>query len=72
VPIDVSGFGDSTHHWRNIKEPERVMQPLPGQPSYRPDQVREITANVLLFQRANGGWPQQLVEREYPAWRARQ
>jgi hypothetical protein len=44
VPVDVSSFGDSTHHWRNIKEPERVMQPLPGQPSFRPDQVREITA----------------------------
>ena len=33
------------------------MQPLPDQPSYAPEQVREIAANVLLFQRANGGWP---------------
>lgn len=33
------------------------MQPLPDQPSYRPEQVREIAANILLFQRANGGWP---------------
>lgn len=56
-PIDPSGFRDATHHWRRINEPERVMQPLPDQPSYRPEQVREIAANVLLFQRANGGWP---------------
>lgn len=56
-PIDTSGFRDATHHWRRINEPERVMQPLPDQPSYRPDQLREIAANVLLFQRANGGWP---------------
>lgn len=55
--IDTSGFRDATHHWRRINEPERVMQPLPDQPSYRPEQVREIAANVLLFQRANGGWP---------------
>jgi PelA/Pel-15E family pectate lyase len=55
--IDPSGFRDATHHWRSINEPERVMQPLPDQPSYAPEQVREIAANVLLFQRQNGGWP---------------
>jgi PelA/Pel-15E family pectate lyase len=57
APIDPSGFYDATHHWRKIKEPERVMQPVPDQPSYEPAQVREIADNVLLFQRANGGWP---------------
>lgn len=55
--IDPSGFRDSTHHWRNINEPARVMHPLPGQASYAAEQVREIAANILLFQRANGGWP---------------
>ena len=55
--IDTDGFGDSTHHWRNINQPERIMQALPQQPSYAPAQVREIAANVLLFQRENGGWP---------------
>ena len=33
------------------------MQPLPDQPSYAPEQVREIAGNILLFQRENGGWP---------------
>src|SRR5215207_11390268 len=55
--VDPSGFRDATHHWRKINEPERVMQPLPDQASYAPEQVREIAANVLLLQRANGGWP---------------
>jgi PelA/Pel-15E family pectate lyase len=55
--IDPSGFNDSRHHWRNIKQPERVMQANPAQPSYTAEQVREIAANILLFQRANGGWP---------------
>ncbi len=57
APIDTSGFRDSAHHWRHIKQPERIMQALPDQPSYAPTQVREIAANILLFQRANGGWP---------------
>lgn len=57
APIDVAGFRDSTSHWRHIKEPQRVMQPLPNQPSYAPEQGREIAANLLLFQRDNGGWP---------------
>ncbi len=56
-PINISGFRDSAHHWRHIKEPERVMQPLPDQPAYAPTQLREIAANLLLFQRDNGGWP---------------
>ena len=33
------------------------MQARPNQPSYSPEQVREITANIRLFQRENGGWP---------------
>ncbi|MBI5691969.1 MAG: pectate lyase [Verrucomicrobia bacterium] len=55
--IDTSGFNDSRHHWRSINQPERTMQAVPDQPSYAAGQVDEIAANVLLFQRANGGWP---------------
>ena len=29
----------------------------PDQPAYAPEQVREIAANIVLFQRDNGGWP---------------
>jgi PelA/Pel-15E family pectate lyase len=55
--IDVSAFGDSIHHWRKLRDESRFIQPEPDQPCYRRDQVREIAANILLFQRANGGWP---------------
>jgi PelA/Pel-15E family pectate lyase len=56
--IDTSGFRDSAHHWRNIKQPERFMQATgPKQPAYAPTQVREIAGNIVLFQRENGGWP---------------
>jgi PelA/Pel-15E family pectate lyase len=56
-PIDLSGFGSGIGHWRNIRDTNRFIQAEPGQPSYQPAQVREIAANILLFQRANGGWP---------------
>ncbi|MDP3073156.1 MAG: pectate lyase [Opitutaceae bacterium] len=56
--IDVAGFSDSRHHWRNIIQPERFMQATgPDQPAYGPEQAREIADNILLFQRENGGWP---------------
>lgn len=57
APIDLSGFGSGTQHWRHIRDEGRFIQVEPGQASYRPEQVREIVANILLFQRANGGWP---------------
>ena len=55
--IDVGGFHDSAHHWREIRDEGRFIKVEPGQPSYAPAQVREIAANILLFQRDNGGWP---------------
>jgi PelA/Pel-15E family pectate lyase len=55
--LDTSGFRDGTHHWRKIRDTNRVIQALPDQPSYAPSQMREIVGNLLLFQRANGGWP---------------
>ncbi|WP_406698093.1 pectate lyase [Singulisphaera sp. Ch08] len=55
--ISVDGFQSSAHHWRNIRDAGRFIQANPGQPAYSPSQVREIVANLLLFQRDNGGWP---------------
>lgn len=55
--IDVSGFHDSIHHWRFIRDESRFIQALPDQPSYAPEQIREIATNILRFQRENGGWP---------------
>lgn len=57
TPIEVSGFFSSAHHWRNIRDASRFIQPETNQPSYGPAQVGEIVTNILLFQRDNGGWP---------------
>jgi PelA/Pel-15E family pectate lyase len=55
--IDVSAFRDGIHHWRKIRDPKRVIHVEPDQGSYAVEQVDEIAENMLLFQRANGGWP---------------
>ena len=44
----LEGFGDAIHHWRNLHGGDYA--------TWRPDQVREIADNVLLYQRDNGGW----------------
>jgi PelA/Pel-15E family pectate lyase len=56
-PDLTAGFRDSAHHWYDIRDEARVIDPLPDQQRYRPGQVREIADNVLLYQRSNGGWP---------------
>jgi PelA/Pel-15E family pectate lyase len=55
--IDTMLFRDGAHHWRKIRDTNRVIQPLPDQATYTPAQVDQIVGNILLFQRANGGWP---------------
>jgi PelA/Pel-15E family pectate lyase len=55
--IDVSGFYDSNHHWKDITDHEQVILPNKDQQSYKPTEVREIANNILLYQQPNGGWP---------------
>lgn len=43
-------LGDNIHHWRMKLDDDRY-------PRYEAAQVREIADNILLYQRANGGWP---------------
>ena len=31
--------------------------PRPGHPKYKPDEIKAIADNMLLFQKNNGGWP---------------
>ncbi len=57
TPIDVSGFYSSIHHWRDLRDSNRLIQAKPEQASYQSEQVSEIVANILLYQRADGGWP---------------
>jgi len=54
--IDISGFYDSAHHWYDIHDEDHVINPVPGQRRYNPDDIRHIADNILLFQKTNGGW----------------
>ncbi len=54
---DVSGFDNSAHHWYDIFSEENVINPLPNRPRYKPENVKEIADNILLYQKENGGWP---------------
>ncbi|MDH7604484.1 MAG: pectate lyase [Melioribacter sp.] len=54
---DVSGFQNSAHHWYDIYAEDNVIHPLPERPRYKPENVKEIADNILLYQKENGGWP---------------
>lgn len=56
-PIDLKPFASGIHHWRNLRDETRFIKVEPDQPSYPADSVGEIVANILLFQRDDGGWP---------------
>lgn len=55
--IDVSGFQDSAHHWKDITDHEQVIVRLKNQKRYKTTQIRKIADNILLYQQPNGGWP---------------
>jgi PelA/Pel-15E family pectate lyase len=55
--FDASLFQDGSHHWYDIEEEDKVIQPLPDQPKYTPENVAAIADNILLYQKRNGGWP---------------
>lgn len=49
-PAALNGFDDAIHHWRNVHGDKY--------PRYAPAQVAQIADNLLLYQRADGGWIQ--------------
>ena len=55
--IDLSNFQDSAHHWYDINDDVKVIEPLPNRPKYDPADIVAIAENILLFQKSNGGWP---------------
>jgi len=55
--ISLSGFADAAHHWYDIVEKGMVINPRPGHPKYEPTNITAIADNMLLYQKANGGWP---------------
>ena len=55
--IDLSGFFDSAHHWKDITDHNQAFLPVEGQQYYKPSQIKEIADNIVLYQQKNGGWP---------------
>ncbi len=55
--IDTAIFSDAAHHWYDLYEKDRVIQPKPNQPRYQATELISIADNILLYQKNNGGWP---------------
>ena len=55
--IDPAPFADNSHHWYDIFDKSNVVNPMPGRPQFKPDELTSIADNILLFQKTNGGWP---------------
>src|SRR5665647_2860223 len=55
--IDPAPFADNSHHWYDIFDKSNVVNPMPGRPQFKPDELTSIADNMLLFQKTNGGWP---------------
>lgn len=55
--VDAEAFGDNSRHWYGIKDKDNMINPLPGRPRYKPSDIIEVSDNILLYQKDNGGWP---------------
>jgi hypothetical protein len=55
--IDTAIFQDASHHWYDLYEKDRVIQPKPNQPRYKPTELAAVADNIILYQKNNGGWP---------------
>jgi len=54
---DTAGFLDSAHHWYDINDEEKIIEPDSDQRKYSSSEITKIADNILLFQKSNGGWP---------------
>ena len=54
--IDTEPFADNFNHWYRGFDKERIINPLPDMPRYKPTDLEAIGDNILLFQKNNGGW----------------
>ncbi len=54
--IELAPFSDNSNHWYGIAEKDRLINPLPNRPRFKPNEIENIADNILLFQKSNGGW----------------
>ncbi len=57
VEIDTKPFADNAGHWYSIYDNKNMINAAPGRPRYKPTDLKQVADNILLFQKANGGWP---------------
>ena len=55
--IDTTEFLNSSRHWYNIKDTDKIIEPLEDQKKYSSKEYEKIADNILLYQKNNGGWP---------------
>jgi len=55
--LDPAPFADNAHHWYDIFDKSNVVNPMPGRPQFKPNELTSVADNILLFQKTNGGWP---------------
>lgn len=54
--IDINSFYDSAHHWYDVHDEDRMIEPTQDQPKYETTEITKIADNIILFQKNNGGW----------------
>ena len=54
--IPAERFYDSSHHWYDIKDEDKMITPRADQKRYSADDYKKIAENILLYQKSNGGW----------------
>ncbi|MCH5715708.1 pectate lyase [Niabella hibiscisoli] len=55
--IDTKPFADNAGHWYGIADSKNMINAGPGRPRYKSTDLKQVADNILLFQKANGGWP---------------
>jgi hypothetical protein len=63
--IDLSGFDDSARHWYGAREEQRIIEPLPDQQKYKPEEITKIADNIILFQKNNGAGQRIMICRQF-------
>lgn len=56
LQIDTTEFIDSAHHWYDIKDTDKMIEPLKDQKKHLANELEKIADNILLYQKSNGGW----------------
>jgi PelA/Pel-15E family pectate lyase len=54
--IDTTEFLNSAKHWYDIKDTDKIIEPLKDQKKYSAKDFEKIADNILLYQKTNGGW----------------